>query len=78
MIPKSILPIGTEVCYRNNSAGGGTLVHITKENGKQYCGFQDFCSEHVIVDETDYYLESQVCKKCLGAFKKEQSCHPSI
>jgi hypothetical protein len=64
-LPPSIIPIGVVMYYRNVSTGRPTRIHLLRDNGNSYCGFDDVGAEVVICDESDYIIPGQVCKKCL-------------
>lgn len=64
--------LGVEFYFRNNSTNKPSMRHIINQNsGKSYCGFQDFCAQSIIGDESDHADPIiSTCKKCLKLYNK--------
>jgi len=58
---------------RNNSTGKATKYHIFNlKKEKSFCGFDDFCAELKLSDNSEDYFKIDFCQKCLNAFIKDK------
>lgn len=66
----SVLPLDLEIKGRGPFSGKATLTHIYSDiSPRVFCGWTGI-GDWSRVDNGDIYLERDVCKKCLKAWRK--------